>query len=119
MGMFDSITTVKSKPVICPNCGDKRTNFQTKSLDNLMDSYQEGNKRRRIKHFELDGYEKIGNFKLPKWKDTGKITYIKHPTYLKFYAYDWCKCERMVGQYFKFDTKGKLSRVGKPIVEGE
>ena len=36
----------------------------------------------------------------------------------KIYAYDYCyKCEQLIGQYFKFDTKGVLKRYKQPFVD--
>ena len=113
MGLFDTIKVKASKAVICPGCQQGLTDFQTKSLDCMMDTYCEETRKRTQQTFYYDGAGK-------KVRQKGKPDYIliPHPEYHRFITWEWCEnCEALLYQQFQFDEKGKLMRYGKPYFE--
>ena len=116
MGMFDYVKP--SEPIVCPKCKSNFTELQTKDLVNLMDEYKEGETFRRQEGLRVAREdEKDGG--IPLLVPDGTYKNVPHPTYQTIFAYDYCsKCEAMVYQLFRFDTKGKLKRYKKPYIEG-
>jgi len=118
MGMFDTIVPDEKNPIRCPGCKRELKNFQTKALDDLMNTYTEGQKERTWYGFKTATRRKKNNpftmFEIDK-KDK-RVS--PHPKYHRFYAYEWCDgCKKMVGQFFQFDEDGLLVRYGNPVVE--
>lgn len=113
MGMFD---TIRVKQVIkCPNCGAKCKEFQTKQLDCDLSVYKEGTTRRKIIELRAAKPHERAKNGLPMiLVPTKKYHYMAHPKYHEILAYDYCKCEYFIHQRFRFDTKGRLKRIGQP-----
>jgi len=129
MGMFDTIVIPsKGIPVKCPGCKHEYFEFQTKDLCNMMDCYTEGATRRKWfpiramteaeKKEEAEKYPGLKGWSPSYTADTDNPRYTGHPTYMSAYAYTFCDgCSAMLGQVFRFDTKGLLKRYGKPKLE--
>lgn len=123
MGLYDTITA--KSPIACPKCKRMCSEFQTKGLGCMLDVYTEGETER--KQFKYRAAKKAEQtvikgkdgkkFSIPFMVQTKKFALIPHPQYLRFYAYGYCECKAFVGQWFQFDTHGKLQRYGKPVVE--
>lgn len=100
MGMFDTIHTLPTDPIICPGCDTPYYDFQTKDLDCLLDDYYEG---------EETVY------------DYGCAT--KHharpnPRNRFVLAYEYCSvCDGMLYQNFEFDKRGRVSRIRDAVLE--
>lgn len=114
MGMFD---TIRVKQVIkCPSCGANCKDFQTKQLNNFLDVYKEGTTKRKITELKLTSTSERNKYGFPLTVPTSKYHYDAHPKNRDVLAYDYCKCECFVNQRFRFDSKGRLKRIGQPQI---
>ena len=112
MGIFD---TIRVKQVIkCPACGVSCRDFQTKQLDNCLDVYKEGTTRRKVSELKTVKPNERNMYGFPIVAPTNKYHYELHLKNRDVLAYDYCKCGHFVYQSFRFDSKGRLKRVGQP-----
>ena len=112
MGLFDTISV--KQLIKCPNCGAKCRDFQTKELSSFLDVYKEGTTRRKVSELRAANPNERNNYGFPIIVPANKYHYEAHPKNVYILAYDYCKCERFINQRFRFDSKGRLTRIGQP-----
>lgn len=116
--MFDTIIPNQDKPIHCPLCQRVLNNFQTKDVVSLMNEYREGETESTHYGYKQGEIEtSAGKLKWPEI-DLNDVRKTPHPIYQQVYGYEWCDhCTKMIGQYFRFNEIGLLTRHGDTIIE--